>query len=827
LKHFIFLDFPPIYTDAKRSKRWNFKMINLLQAQSLKAVFPTLCLLSVLSCTRLTKESTSTVTLEMAKTLQVPGAVSAQTATLVAQHIVVNITGSDMETAYQILDANRANGASKCDPNNSAPGTSSLEVPQGSGRLIQVLVAYCDSSSQGGNMTIYYGSVTKDLKGAEVTVDVPVKPINGAIAGDGSIMGRYLTDSNTGPTGLVKVMYKAPAEPAMLVEQTEIFGGWFRFFALQSGGFDYILEDGTPLFINAATSATYPAPEVGVLNLPIGYKNQNSGGGTPNYQAEEAQQVVVGFFGPGSAGKKMCSHVSGSMIPNFYTDITATTQVSWSGSTPSDTAGYISGGDPSPSCNVSGDIYQDFISTSISTIANRDSAFGFKGLFKLTGGNGNAVQGTQGTTSVSLNWSYMPGAMNGVDGSEIFYKWISANTDDKLAPYYNDNGVDCDGLVSFGFIDYGAAPAADGANLVTTTVTVGANPGANLLPKIFVCPYRLNAPGRPGQKTYFRTAGEWRGGAFPLVMQVSNTMTVAGMTSNIAVDSAGNVYYPNINGYKIMKIDPAGNETIFAGSGSNSILDGVGAAAGFGAPYFVTIDSSNNLYVADSNTIRKITPAQVVSTVTTMPDGGSPRGIAADNSGNVYFVWDNYSTTTHVVLKINSGGTITTLAGSSTAGDANGTSAVARFNFPNDLVVDSGGNVFVADAGNHKIKKITPAGVVTTFAGNGVQGMADGNGVSASFYFALSSGTYYSRMAIDSANNIYVGDMDSAYPNSHNLIRRISPTGVVSTFCGGVGATMGLGSCSQVTLYSRFGVAVGLDGTVYFADGSLLSKIVQ
>lgn len=223
-------------------------MINSLKAHCLRIALAVLSMVSVLSCTRLSKDVTSTVTLQMAKTIQKSDSISAQTVTLVAQHIVVNITGADMETAYQALDVNRVNSATKCDANNPAPGTLSLTVPQGSSRLIQVLVAYCDPSSSSGSMTIYYGSVKQDLKGAEVNVDVPVTPISGVTAGDGSIMGRYLTDSTSGPSGLVNVMYEAPGEPAMIVEQGEIFGGWFRFFALQSGGFNYVLEDGTPIF---------------------------------------------------------------------------------------------------------------------------------------------------------------------------------------------------------------------------------------------------------------------------------------------------------------------------------------------------------------------------------------------------------------------------------------------------------------------------------------------------------------------------------------------------------------------------------------------------
>jgi sugar lactone lactonase YvrE len=804
-------------------------MSHVFKLKTAKAAFMTLFMTSLISCDRLAKDQSATVTLAMPKTLQKSSGVSAQSATLVAQHIVVNITGADMPTAYQALDANRDNRSINCDPNNPAPGTLSLTVPQGSSRLIQVLVAYCDSSSSSAGMAIYYGSVKQDLKGAEINVEVPVQQVGDAIAVDGSIMGRYLSDASTGPTGSVNIMYQPPQEPAMIVEQDEIFGGWFRFFALQSGGFNYVLEDGTPLFTKATTTDSYPAPQVGVVHLPPSFKNQSYSGGLANYKAQDAQQMVVGFFGAGSSGKKMCAHSYNSTIPYLYADAAGAEAILWSGATASTTAGYISGGDPVSSCIASGIVNQDYLQLDLSKISNRDSAFGFRGPFKIPAtGNGSPVSGTQSSTSVSLNWSYMPGAIHGIDGVEIFYKWIaSGSNDSRSAPYYTDHGIDCDQLASNGFYDYGPAPAPSVADAVTATIAIGASPGPNLLPNFILCPYRLNAPGRPAQRSYFKAAGEWSGGAFPLVVQHSSSMSVAGMTGNLAVDSSGNVFYANTNGSTIVKVDPSGTQTVFAGNGSYSNVDGTGTAASFGYPYLVATDSNDNIYVADANKIRKITPGQVVTTVTTMPDGGTPRGIAADSSGNVYYVWDNYGSTTHVILKITPGGTITTLAGSGTAGDVNGTGASASFNTPNDLVVDSAGNIFVADTGNYKIKKITPGGVVTAFAGSGVQGMSNGIGSAASFFFSGSSGYFYSHMGIDGSNNIYIGDMDMASPNGRNFIRKIASDATVTTYCGVVSGPMNVGGCATVSVYSRFGVAVGIDGTVYFADTSSLNKILK
>jgi len=114
---------------------------------------------------------------------------------------------------------------------------------------------------------------------------------------------------------------------------------------------------------------------------------------------------------------------------------------------------------------------------------------------------------------------------------------------------------------------------------------------------------------------------------------------------------------------------------------------------------------------------------------------------------------------------------VTTIAGTSRAGFANGAGTEAQFYFPFGVAVDSSGNVYVADLFNNRIRGITPAGVVTTFAGSGIAGNDDGTGTEVRF-------NYPSGVAVDSSGNLYVAD----YGN--NCIREISSTGVVSTFAG-------------------------------------------
>ncbi len=294
--------------------------------------------------------------------------------------------------------------------------------------------------------------------------------------------------------------------------------------------------------------------------------------------------------------------------------------------------------------------------------------------------------------------------------------------------------------------------------------------------------------------------------------------------AGVAIDSIGNVYVADSLNSTIRKITPSGAVTTLAGLAGNPSLippnvDGIGSAARFSFPAGVATDSLGNVYVADSlnSTIRKITPAAVVTTLAGPPgnpgsaDGtGSasrfrnPAGIAIDTSGNVYIA-DSYNET---IRKITPAGAVTTLAGLPvTFGSADGTGSAARFNNPSGVATDSSGNVYVADYNNSTIRKITPAGAVTTLAGlAGSLGSVDGTGSAARFRNP-------SAVATDSSGNVYVAD----YNNS--TIRKITPAGVVTTLAGLagiIGSADGTGSAAQFNLPN--GVATDSSGNIYVAD---------
>jgi sugar lactone lactonase YvrE len=256
--------------------------------------------------------------------------------------------------------------------------------------------------------------------------------------------------------------------------------------------------------------------------------------------------------------------------------------------------------------------------------------------------------------------------------------------------------------------------------------------------------------------------------------------------------------------------------TVLAG-GSKGSKDGVGAAAQFNGPHGVAADIAGNIFVADrgNHVIRKIIRDGTVSTLAGSPgnfgraDGVGeaarfwyPMGMAVDASGNVY-VADSSSRT---IRKITPAGVVSTLAGSpGTEGYADGYGSVARFHYPTAVAVDKSGNVFVADSNNKAIRKITANGDVSTVAGSaGSAGTTDGKAKSARFVFP-------SGIAVDGKGNLYVADKLA--------IRKIDVHGIVSTPAGSpdqIGSTDGTGSAARFN--NPRDVAVDSAGNVYVAD---------
>ncbi|HEY0747819.1 MAG TPA: hypothetical protein VGD63_14055 [Steroidobacteraceae bacterium] len=270
----------------------------------------------------------------------------------------------------------------------------------------------------------------------------------------------------------------------------------------------------------------------------------------------------------------------------------------------------------------------------------------------------------------------------------------------------------------------------------------------------------------------------------------------------VSFNFAGALYVDDYQNESLRSVTTAGVvSTTLSAIGTS---DGTGSAALFNAPYGVAVDSTGaNIYVADTgnNEIRVISQAGAVTTFAGNPTEGhadgtgalasfsTPRGVAVDATGNVYVA--DYAN--NEVRKISPQGVVTTLAGNPTAGSADGNGAAASFNGPSGVAVDAAGNVYVADSGNNEIRKITPAGVVTTFAGAAIAGTPPS--------FSNPIG-----IAVDSQGNIYVSD------SATGDIRKITPAAVVSTLFSGN---------PNVSLVGVRGISVDSLGDIYITDNAL------
>ena len=293
---------------------------------------------------------------------------------------------------------------------------------------------------------------------------------------------------------------------------------------------------------------------------------------------------------------------------------------------------------------------------------------------------------------------------------------------------------------------------------------------------------------------------------------------------DIAVDTAGVLYVADFNNHRVRKVATNGEVSTLAGSSIGGYLDGTGTGARFDNPAGIAVNSAGTVYVADvyNHKIRQISPAGVVTTLAGGTGGyangsgatarfNNPRGIAVDSTGTIY-VADALNQRIRVITP---SGTVSTLAGSGVAGYANGTGSAAQFAYPYGIAVDDAGVLYVADTNNHRIRKVTQAGVVTTMAGSGTAGDADGNGASAQFNAPYG-------IAVDDSGSVYVADT-----NNHR-IRKISPSGEVTTIVGnGSGYAEGEGTAALFN--TPRGLVVTPSGDVYVADANnhRLRKVEQ
>ena len=306
---------------------------------------------------------------------------------------------------------------------------------------------------------------------------------------------------------------------------------------------------------------------------------------------------------------------------------------------------------------------------------------------------------------------------------------------------------------------------------------------------------------------------------------VQATTTQLKSPADVAVDAIGNIYIADFSNCRIRKVNSSGVISTIAGNGACGFSGdgGVSAAAQINGPTGLAVDAVGNIYIADAynHRVRKISTS---GTITTIAGNGSmgysgdgvpatstslyyPWAVKVDASGNVFIA--DYGN--NRIRKVNTSGIITTIAGIGTAGfSGDGFAAnLAELNAPQGIALDAAGNIFVSDKLNNRIRKINSSGIISTYGGSGIQGFY-GDGI-----IATSANLYNPEgMATDGVGNVYFAD----YYN--NRIRMINTSGIITTVVGsGVPGYFGDGGvATSAQIFQPWGVGVDFSGNIWVAD---------
>jgi uncharacterized protein (TIGR03437 family) len=295
----------------------------------------------------------------------------------------------------------------------------------------------------------------------------------------------------------------------------------------------------------------------------------------------------------------------------------------------------------------------------------------------------------------------------------------------------------------------------------------------------------------------------------------------------VAVDASGNLFIADSGNNRVRKVSANGIITTVAGGGNSGLGDGGPATAAVLNAIGVAVDVSGNLFLADAidGRIRKVSPGGIITTVAGSGiagfsgDGGPagsaslnyPRGLAADASGNLFIA----DATNERIRKVSAGGVITTVAGNGDFGFSGdgGPATSASLNQPQSIVVDASGSLFIADTYNNRIRKVSASGVMTTVAGSApgfpASGFSGDGGPATLASLSLPSG-----IAEDAAGNLFIAD------TNNNRIRKVSASGIITTVAGNgnAGSSGDGGLATSAWLSQPEGVAVDASGNLFIAD---------
>jgi len=290
--------------------------------------------------------------------------------------------------------------------------------------------------------------------------------------------------------------------------------------------------------------------------------------------------------------------------------------------------------------------------------------------------------------------------------------------------------------------------------------------------------------------------------------------------SGVAVDNSGNIYVADANNCRVRRFTIGGNITTVVGTGNCGMpVNGPATLTPIGWPIGISLDSAGNLYVVDSlyNSLLKVTPGGTLIRVAgDLQEFGAPGdgpatsasldqlyNVAADRAGNVFLVQQN-----HQVRKLTPDGNLTTVAGRLHFAGDGGAATAALLNLPNEILPDAGGDVYIYDGPNYRIRKVTPDGTINTWGGNGIPGYPPSNGSP----IAGANLPYAYAMTWDASGNMYLG--------TENQVLKLTPDAKVFVIAGNGndGDSGDGGPATAATIGVASGIAVDASGNIYVAD---------
>ncbi|UXR66226.1 hypothetical protein EZJ49_08185 [Bdellovibrio bacteriovorus] len=397
--------------------------------------------LFTLGCDRLTVDS-SKISLQVPRSLS--GKMNSASTPLSLKHLAVQVTAADMSQPITFLqDAG----------DSSALGSEiTLEIPSGTNRLVQVLAAYAPAGSDDGAI-LYYGDVSKSLTGTTENLDVPLQMLGNESSVEGRLQGRYLSSTNTGPSGELKLFYRPAGKPALLVDKKMMFGGWFEMVAFNNIPMDYVLPDGSFMGEQWTTESLTPGPHLIKVAKPATYRRDWSSPGAMLWKPQTAENKFFGFFAKNASfltDKTVCiqsTTINGDTIysGNDYLTMTMNTPLPLkhfpTGTTPTVSAQALTfiGGRDITVCNsqAPANEFQTYLKFTTNPSDNRfysiQESIGIKGLHTLFAQPGAKpmyrydMHFSADSAGVFFELRTLPGAMEGLDSYVVYTRTPPTN----------------------------------------------------------------------------------------------------------------------------------------------------------------------------------------------------------------------------------------------------------------------------------------------------------------------------------------------------------------------------------------------------------------